>query len=337
MTSPDINYLSAPLWLVTTLHILTLTLHFTAMNFVAGGLIILVGAAGRNRMSDPGIQKIIGLLPTAMAATVTLGVAPLLFVQLVYSRQIYSSAIISGWFWLMIVAVAIVIYYLLYSASFRAHNPSTAVKPLLAIALAGALYISVAYSSIFSLAERPELARQLYARAQSGWIWNPSIGEYPYRWLHMILGAVAVSGFFITALSKDDVQTAGFGRKAFYWGMGLAGASGMVYLISLMGDMVRFMHTPGAWSLALGILFAIGAVAHFMMRKLTMAGILLFVSIFAMVMNRHFLRLVRLEGSFDPTTIPIAPQWSPFLLFVACLLIALALLAWMLRLYFRER
>ena len=36
---PDYQFLPAPLWLITVLHILTLTLHFAAMNFLLGGLI----------------------------------------------------------------------------------------------------------------------------------------------------------------------------------------------------------------------------------------------------------------------------------------------------------
>jgi putative copper export protein len=42
MNLPDYNFIPAPLWLITTLHLVTLTLHFVAMNFLFGGLFVLL-------------------------------------------------------------------------------------------------------------------------------------------------------------------------------------------------------------------------------------------------------------------------------------------------------
>ncbi len=114
MNLPNYEFLSAPLWLVTTLHLLTLSLHFLAMNFLLGGVIVVVQAGLRGRGDDPTLVRFTRLFPPAMAATVTLGVAPLLFLQLVYHRQAYAAAIVSGWFWLMVVAAVLVAYAALY-------------------------------------------------------------------------------------------------------------------------------------------------------------------------------------------------------------------------------
>jgi hypothetical protein len=99
MNLPNYEFLPAPLWLVTTLHLVTLTLHFVAMNFLLGGVIIVLHAAIRKRWDDPTLLHFGRLFPAAMAATVTLGVAPLLFLQVVYPKQVYAAAIVSGWFW----------------------------------------------------------------------------------------------------------------------------------------------------------------------------------------------------------------------------------------------
>jgi hypothetical protein len=56
-----------------------------------------------------------------------------------------------------------------------------------------------------------------------------------------------------------------------------------------------------------------------------------------MVVTRHTLRLILLEGKFDPGTIPVAPQWSAFLMFLICFVVALGLVAYMLRLFLTER
>ena len=157
MNLPSYNFLPAPLWLITVLHILTLTLHFLAMNFLLGGLIVLLFARLKGKWEVPAVRTYIRLLPSAVAATVTLGVAPLLFLQLVYYGPVYSASIVSGRFWLFIIAAVIIAYYLLYASSFRRESGRAGFAGTLAFALPVLLYVSLVYSTVFSMAERPEL------------------------------------------------------------------------------------------------------------------------------------------------------------------------------------
>ena len=69
MTLPSYNFLPAPLWLITVLHIVTLTLHFLAMNFLLGGLAVVTFARLKNKWNDPAVQSYVKLLPSATAAT----------------------------------------------------------------------------------------------------------------------------------------------------------------------------------------------------------------------------------------------------------------------------
>ena len=337
MNHTAFSSLPAPLWLVTSLHLLTLTLHLAAMNFLAGGLLLIVFGPFRNRWDDPAVRRYIKALPTVMAATVTLGVAPLLFLQLVYGQQVYSSAIVSGWFWLGIVGAVIAVYYLLYASEHAETPAGTRARTWLGLALAGVLYVSLTYTSVFTMAERPDLVRNLYAKTQSGWAWNPRVLDYGFRWLHTMSGAVAVGGFFITLLAKDSPHARAIGRTSFLWGMGLAGVSGMFYLISLVTEVAPFLHSAALWTLVAGVGLAIGAVALFLRGKMAGAGIHIFLSLLAMVANRHMLRSVRLQGHFDPAALPVASQWSPFLLFLVSFLAAAAVIAWMVRLYVRSQ
>ncbi|MEI6078882.1 MAG: hypothetical protein WCS94_25125, partial [Verrucomicrobiota bacterium] len=185
MNLPNYEFLSAPIQLITVLHLLTLSLHFLAMNLLLGGVIIVLAAGIRKQWDDPTLVKFVKLFPVAMAATITLGIAPLLFLQLVYHRQVYAAAIVSGWFWLLVPAVAVVVYYSLYRTSLKGDQTGKLSVPSLLVALAGLLYISLVYSSVFAMAERPKLIHELYAQDQSGWVWNPAIGSYLLRWLHM--------------------------------------------------------------------------------------------------------------------------------------------------------
>jgi hypothetical protein len=334
MTLPNYEFLSAPLWLITTLHLLTLSLHLVAMNFLLGGVIVVVQGVMRGRAHQPALARWTQLLPTAMAATVTLGVAPLLFVQLVYPRQAYAAAIVSGWFWLLIVAAVIVVYTALYVAAARSEKPGKIRLPALLVALIGLLYVSIAYSSIFAMAERPDLIHQLYAKVQSGLVWNPETGDYLLRWLHMVLGAVTVGGFCVAALNRDDAEMYQTGKSFFVFGMALGAVVGLAYLVSLAPYLVALMHTLAIWALMAAIVFALGALHFFFAKNLAASGAMLFVSLFGMVYVRHTVRLVKLAGQFDLGSWRLAPQWGPFLLFLVCFVAALATMTYMLQLVF---
>lgn len=332
MNAPDSAFLSAPLGLLTLLHLLTLTLHLLAMNFLLGGLGIAVFAAVKGRWEDPDLQRFAKLLPPAMAATVTLGVAPLLFLQMVYPRQVYSAAIVSGMWWLLVVVAVMAAYYALYRASHVAERTG---RPGLApwlLALAGLVYVSAAYTSVFSMAERPDLIRALYARTASGWAWNPPTLSMVLRWLHMLLGALTVGGFFVAWIGRDRGAIFALGRGCFLWGMLAAAIAGTAYLATLGPVLRPFMRTPAIWALTIAILLSAGALHLFLKQRFAAAAILLLLSTFGMVYARHVVRLLTLAGSFDPSSWRIAPHWPLVGLFLLCFLAMLGALAWMFKL-----
>ncbi len=334
MSLPDYNVLPAPLWLITSLHLLTLTLHFIAMNFIVGGLMLVLSSCSRDRWSNPLSLRFVRLFPIVMAATVTFGVAPLLFLQLVYGRGIYSASIVSGWFWLAIVVAVIISYYALYGASFSRQASRRGIY--LTIALIGAAYVSLVYSSVFSMMERPELLKRLYAGSQSGLVWNPQLKDYLLRWMHMIAGAVTVGGFFASVLAYDNPAGRSLGRRFFLWGLVLGFVTGLAYLFTI-GDIIGpFMRSPAIWVLMLGLVLSVLSVFFYHRRNLIVAGSALFISMLAMVFSRHAVRLLQLEGHFEPAAVPVQPQWSVFTLFLVCFLVAIGLSAYMLRLFFRR-
>jgi hypothetical protein len=307
------------------------------MNFILGGAAVLLISRLNDKWQQSAVKKYIKLLPTVMAATITFGVAPLLFLQLTYHRLAYSAAIISGWFWMLIIVVAIIVYYFFYGTAFLSDETGRRRTTYLAVAVVGLLYISFAYSSIFALAERPGLMGIVYASSQCGCAVNPDVGSYLFRWLHMILGALTVGGFFVGLLGRNTPSVYEAGRRAYLVGMVAAMVAGLVYLFTL-GDFLRpFMRSSGIWMVTAGLLLSLGSLHFFLKKKFLPAGIMLFSSMFLMVFSRHLLRLVRLDGRWDPSTIPVQPQWSVFLVFLICFLLAAALIAFMLRLYFKDQ
>jgi hypothetical protein len=332
MSLPDYNFLAAPLWLVTTLHVVTLTLHFTAMNFMVGSIIIILFGRFEDKWNHPVVRKFIKLFPTAMAATVTLGVAPLLFVQLTYYQQVYSASIVSGWFWLMIIVAAIIGYYFLYGGAFSKGGDSR-FGVYLTLALVCFAYISFVYTSVFSLAERPELTKALYAGSQSGAVLNTDVGHYLFRWLHMILGAVTVGAFFVGVLGRDDEKTYGMARYYFLYGMIATMIFGLVYLFTMGEYILPLMRSAAIWVLTAAIILSLGALHFFFKKKFILSGLTLFISLPGMVLSRHLVRQLYLDQHFDPADLAVRTQWSILIVFLICFVIAVGALWYMLRLY----
>lgn len=333
---PDSNFLSAPLWLIEILHIVTLSLHLIAMNFMFGGIMILLFGKFDDKWNNPVVQKFIKLFPNAMAMTVSFGVAPLLFVQLVYPKQIYAASIISGWFWLMIFVVVMIAYYFLYASSFT-RKTNGIHKIYLMIAFVGLLYVSYIYTSVFALAEKPDLYKQLYKSCQDGMIINNDISSYLFRWFHMITGALTVGGFFVALFGRKDKQAFKVGKQFYLWGMVASIITGLAYMLGLGELMKPFMKSPAIWLVTLSFIVSLGSLHFLFKKRFVFASVMLSVSFVAMVYTRHVLRKLALVGFYDPTEMIVNPQWSPFIIFLLFFVLMVATVWYMLKLYFGKQ
>ncbi|MBF0530831.1 MAG: hypothetical protein HQK55_16500, partial [Deltaproteobacteria bacterium] len=98
---------------------LTFTLHILFMNVVLGG-VILSFWENRRKLPDRDLGPDLSRrLPVIMALTVNLGVAPLLFVQVLYGNFIYVSSVLGAVYWLSVVVLIIIAYYGLYIYRYR--------------------------------------------------------------------------------------------------------------------------------------------------------------------------------------------------------------------------
>ena len=333
MTLPSYEFLSAPLWLITVLHVVTLALHLAAMGTLFGGLAALLLGRFAGRRESAGVARYVRSLPTLMALTVTLGVAPLLFLQLVYHRQVYAAAIVSAWPWLGVIVAVIAAYFLLYSVALsKRENPAASRR--LVWALLCLVFVSLVFSSIFTLAERPATIAAAWSADTSGLVVNPELGRWIPRWLHMMAGALALGSFALAVFVRDDLELFAKARTSYLWSQISAMVLGVGVLVGLGDDLAAYLRSSAVWWMLTALLLAFGSL-HFVFRKrLVPGGALLAVSLLAMVANRHVARLVVLRGALDPGAIAVRPQWSVFALFLVCFVAMLAVVAWMLRLYF---
>ena len=115
-----------------------------------------------------------------------------------------------------------------------------------------------------------------------------------------------------------------------------AALAGFAWLFSLGSELRPLMHTPAIWALNLGIVFSAGALHFFFRKRFAHSAALLSTSLVLMVYTRHVVRLLRLDGAYDPASLPVAPQWSVLALFLACLAAAIAAIVLMLRIFFQR-
>jgi hypothetical protein len=103
-----------------TFYVLTLVLHIVPMNYVLAGSTYWAvsslfarpedAATGRNLLS----HLLRDWMPFALGVAITAGVAPLLFVQILYKVQFYSANLLLFHRWMVIVPTLILAFYLLY-------------------------------------------------------------------------------------------------------------------------------------------------------------------------------------------------------------------------------
>lgn len=110
----------APTALYLTLYIVTLVIHVAFMNYVLAGTAwlafsgIFLGSESRPRTDSPISLVLRDWMPFAVSAAITAGVAPLLFVQILYKENFYTANLLLFHRWMAIVPVLIAGFYLTY-------------------------------------------------------------------------------------------------------------------------------------------------------------------------------------------------------------------------------
>ena len=349
---PDPIALPAPIWLLWALLMLTFTLHLLPMNFVVGGSI--VGAVARVRAARGSAEDarlagwIARAMPIAIASAVTLGVAALLFEQVLYGRLFFTSAVLMGWFWLAVIPLLLAGYYGAYALAFGGKDPGVNTV-WLATGIAG-LFLAIAfvYSNNMSLMLRPfEFVARYQIDGRGLHLATGDAALVP-RFLHMVLGATAVSGLVVAGYGLSvRTRDAAFGtwtiRRGGLWFSTMTGVNllvGFFWLAMLPRESIlRFMGAnPGATVvLALGMMLGFGALVTVFMAgsardpaPLVKTGIgLVVATLVLMVLTRDHVRRAALDTAGFQAVPWTVPQWGPIAVFAVLLVAAVAVVAWM--------
>ncbi|MFC1563688.1 hypothetical protein ACFL6G_02070 [candidate division KSB1 bacterium] len=353
ITSPDILPIPAPYWLILSLLILTFLVHLVFMNLLLGGTFLSAFnyLFGKNNPKKIHLsKKMFGFMPVIIAVAVNFGVAPLLFVQTLYGHLLYSSSILMAVFWFSIILLLIFGYYGTYLLKFRWDKTGQAKTLVTAIVSVIFAVIAFFFVNNMTLMLRPETWQQHYFSDPAAGSLNWSdIQIYP-RYLHVFLGAIAVTGVWIMIIGirklTGDEEWSGwavkYGSRLFFYTTLVNIVMGFLFLFANPREIwMIFMgqNMTATILLALSILLVISALITIYKAgkaenpaKQTYigAGHLLLILLFMIIM-RHQLRDAYLEPYFSLDQLKVSAQWDVFFLFVVILLIGIGALAWMIK------
>lgn len=344
--------LPAPIWLFKLLHIVTLALHFVAVEMLLGGLLLAVLFSLFR--SSPGslviARALARRLTVVMTYVINLGVPPLLFAQVLYGRALYTSSVLIGAYWISIILLLTVTYWLLYQFSGRLEAGRPAWwAGLSAWVLAG--FIARLLSTNMTLMLRPEIWRQMYSASGAGIYLPAGDPTLTPRWLLMMTGGLFIAGLWLVYLAGRSTLIAE--EKSFAGRVGgiIAAIFGVAYLLTgiwaasvqpsavkaglVSHPLYKFAGMAGyGWLALVVVAVLLAAVAGF--GKITAnwlgwsgAVVALLIEITFTVYRDGVRDLTLLSKGFDVWDRTVVTNWSVVGLFLVLFVAGLGVIGWL--------
>jgi hypothetical protein len=353
---PDPIPLPAPVELLTPLLVFTFTLHILAMNVTLGGTVIatvsdLMGRRNGNGHYRRLAHHLIAMMPVTLAATITLGVAPLLFIQTLYGQLFYTSSILMAWPWFAVVPLVIVAYYGIYLYALQGERLGEARIWVGAGSALLLMVVAFLYVNNLTLMLTPERWRDIYADHSMGIFLNGAEVTLVPRFLHFLLAAPAVAGAFLIAYAAfmrnkaEESYWTWAARQGALWFIGptlVQLAVGPIFLVVLptdirdqfIGDNVGRTYLLFA-GVGIAIVGLAAMVAALRLRNPLWPGLAGAVSVIATVslmsVVRHVVRDEYLKPEFTTSGLEVDSQTVLIVLFFVLLMAGVGVIGYMLR------
>lgn len=339
----------APIWLIKLLHIVTMALHFVAIQMLVGGLLValllhLFGRSGSSRTSAAALAR---RLPIVMTYVINLGVPPLLFAQVLYGRALYTSSVLIGSWWIAVIPLLMACYWSLYQFSGRLDKGRSGWWfGGAAFVLAG--LIAQIYSSNMTLMLRPEAWAAMYQSSPAGVHLPSGDPTMPWRLLTFFCGALLTAGLWMIWLagrSTFEAEDARFlrtlgGRLAAVMAVveigvvrQLAASQPAAVRSALDGDAIA-QGSAFAWMAAIALVVLAGSLAGF---TRVLSGWLPWAALLVAVVRTGAIAVYRdalrdqtlLTQGFDVWQRNVATNWGVVGLFLALFIGGLAAAGWL--------
>lgn len=329
--------------------LLTLTtfLHFIAMNIMLGTGFIAFAAPFWHHNEILALNgHIARTLPYSIAFTINLGVAPLLFLQVLYGQFLYTSSILMAVYWLAIVGLLILSYYAAYIYRFL-DNKGGMARLYIGAALLLLLIVSLLFNNNVSIMQMPEVWTSYFAD-RTGRLLNFGDPALMPRFLHFLASAVAIGGLGIALYFEiRRKQGASDGEKWIRLGCNwfmIATIVNFGFGFWFLGSLPEAAYDPATLygkiffiMIAGSVLTTIPAVVYAQAGRIIPAVSWALVTVLLMTLARDMLRLTYLKPFFSLSELPRAYQYSPFLVFLLAFAGAIYLVGWMLKTVWNAR
>ncbi len=324
--------------------ITTFTAHILLMNIMLGSAIIAFISA-INRQSESSLislEKEISQKNTFIIAfTINFGVAPLLFLQVLYGNFFYTSSILMAVYWLSVIFLLITAYYAAYIYKFNFDRLALNRKYAAGLSALLLLVTAFFFTNNMTLMLVPGSWVRYFANP-SGTILNLSEPTFFPRFFHFVIASIAVSGLFTAitwqrkkknGVSHSDINITR-GMKYFIYATIVQFCVGIWFLISLPRDiMLLFLGREMVHSAVFlaGLFAGITALVFGFIKKVWPAAWATIISIIFMVLVRDMVRTAYLKPYFAVEKLKTIYQYSPMIMFLVATIVSTVVIIYIIR------
>ena len=323
--------------------LLTFALHLLLMNLMLGGSLLTFAERVRGRATPPESRS----LPTLIALTISLGVPPLLFLQVLFGTLFYSSSVLIAVFWISVIPILIAAYYAAHGFAGRANGGGP--WPTVWLGLSSVLLLAIGFvlSNNMTLMLRPERWTVYFDRPDGSFL-NLSEPTLIPRYLHFVVASLAIAGLgravYHAVLDRrngtahtDEIRS---GLRVFALATMIQMVIGVLFWVLLPGRIGSLflggsvVHSVHLW---VGIVLAAVAIVTALRARVWATTVLALGVVVIMVLVRDLVRTAYLAGVFHPRDLTVVPQMSPMILFFVSLVAVAGILVYVLRQAWRAK
>jgi len=339
-------YLPGATALYTSLYLLTFVLHHAFMHVVVAGCLLTVwrSFAARNDtpalLADPVIRVLRDWMPFCLSAAITFGVAPLLFVQILFPKHFYTANLLLGWRWMMVIPVLIAAFYLLYFLKSSLFDRSSWWMRCLVSGVASGLFLFIGFCWT---------ANHLVSTQTGTWPEVFASGHLQLPWLEIVLRTltwlavgfasmatiVAIGIRFLRegTATDEDVLKIGWLSQLALPGLAVGGIVGFAFLLSTESSWIAINSGSGYLFVTIWLLCAAGQAYSWIIDSSTSNSmvigrtVLLLGLLYCMASIRELIRMNRIEYHLTLPHHQQAAEIPGLLLFLVTAVFVVALMS----------